>query len=344
MPMEDANSKKTIGELAASFQPYLTGRYPGAIFSDFQFLTSGWESDVYSFTLCQPGEDPQGYILRLYPGEGSAEKMAREAAGLSRLHSAGYPVPLLLLNERNPGFLGMPFTVLEKLEGRNLWPVLAQASPAQANRMLDRFAGLIAQLHQLDWRPFIPNAAIYQAHPAGLLEELFASARGLYIRFDLPGFLTIIDWLETNSSGLKLKPAVVHLDLHANNVLLCADDRLVVIDWTQVTVSDYRVDLSWTLMIMGDLGVPAWGEHILRAYASTAGQPVDDLEYFQVISALKLLGSTVISLKADPKNLGLRPETAASIQGQAPIYRALARRIQITTGLVIPEIEKTITG
>ena len=55
-------------------QQYLAGRYPGATISDFQFITSGWESDIYAFTLHLPADAPQDLILRLYPSAGTLDE------------------------------------------------------------------------------------------------------------------------------------------------------------------------------------------------------------------------------------------------------------------------------
>jgi aminoglycoside phosphotransferase (APT) family kinase protein len=138
---------------------------------------------------------------------------------------------------------------------------------------------------------------------------------------------------------IEVQPAVVHLDFHANNVFLCGDGRLAVIDWTQIGVFDYRTDLCWTLMIMGEFGRPQWAEQILQAYQEAASHPVTNLDYFNVLTYLKLLASTVISLKESPKQLGMRAETAESISPQMPVLRKLYGRVQGITGLTIPEIE-----
>ena len=223
-------------------QAYLAEKFTGAVVSDVQFLVSGFESDVYTFTLRQVGCSPKSYVLRLYPGDGSKEKMTREARGLDLLNQAGYPVPAMLLYEPDASHLGSPFTILEKLEGEPLWPVLAGADPERVNHLLDRFGSLLSRLHQLDWRPFTGQAAVYAAHPAAVVEDWFASSRQLFTKYDVGGFLSILDWLEDHRSEIDFQPAVVHLDFHANNVFLCRDDRLVVIDWTQITVADYRAD------------------------------------------------------------------------------------------------------
>jgi aminoglycoside phosphotransferase (APT) family kinase protein len=344
IPRHAVSAPCNIGkpELSDCLQQYLAGRYPGATISDFQFITSGWESDVYTFTLRLPADAPKALIVRLYPGDGATEKLVCETCGLRRLHQAGYPVPAMLLYETDPAILGKPFAIMEKLEGKSLWPILAEATSSQAGHLLDRFGCLLARLHQLDWRPFTEHAACYEANPTAILDELCASLRQLYTRFDVVEFLTIVDWLEIHKSDITVRPAVVHLDFHANNVFLCSDDHLAVIDWTQITVSDYRADLSWTLMIMGDHGQPQWGERILRAYGLAANFPVEQLDYFNVITYTKLLASTVISLKTSPNKLGMRPETVESIKQQASTLKTLSRRIQHITGLTVPEIETAL--
>jgi aminoglycoside phosphotransferase (APT) family kinase protein len=329
--------------LSERLQPYLAGRHPGAMISDFQFLTSGWESDVYTFTLHLPNHTPKLLILRLCSGDGAAKKLLREAGGLGKLRQASYPVPAMLVCETDAAILGKPFAIMERLEGSPLWPILAAAAPPQADQLLARFGSLLAQLHQLDWRPFTEQAMLFESNPSAILDELFASSRHLYTQFDVGGFLAIVDWLEMHKSEITVQPAVVHLDFHANNVFLCDDDHLAVIDWTQIAVADYRTDLSWTLMIMGDYGQPHWGECILRVYSLAARHPIEKLDYFNVITYTKLLASTIISLRTSPRELGMRPETAQSVQQQAPIIEQLSRRIQQITGVRIPEAESVLS-
>jgi len=329
--------------LSDRLRRYLADRYPGAMISNFQFIKSGWESNVYTFTLHLPTDAPKFLILRLFPGDGAIKKLIREACGLRQLHQASYPVPAMLLYETDTTILGKPFTIMEKLEGGALWPILAEAAPSQASHLLDRFGSLLAHLHQLDWRPFAEHAVLYEANPTAILDGLFASSRQLYTQYDVVGFLAIVDWLEIHKSDITVQPAVVHLDFHANNVFLCNDDHLAVIDWTQITVSDYRADLSWTLMIMGDYGQPHWGERILQAYSLAAKNPVERLDYFNVITYTKLLVSTVISLRTSPKELGMRPETVESIKRQVPILNKLSLRIQNITGITVPEVETALS-
>jgi aminoglycoside phosphotransferase (APT) family kinase protein len=321
------------------FEHYLTNHFPDSWITDFEFVTSGWESDIYTFRLHFSAELAKSYVLRPYNGEGAVQKLVRESRGLELLNEADYPVPKVLLREGDVSILGKPFIVMEKLEGRVLWPVLDEVSSYEANDLLVRFGRLLVQLHRLDWRPFTEQAALYEANPEAILDELLASLRQLYTEFDVGGFLAVVDWLESHKAMIEVQPAVVHLDFHANNVFLREDGRLAVIDWTQIGVLDYRTDLCWTLMIMGDFGQSQWGERILEAYQEAVGHPVTDLDYFNVLTYIKLLASTVISLKESPEKLGMRGETAESIKSQLPVLKVLAGRIQDITGLTIPEVE-----
>jgi Ser/Thr protein kinase RdoA (MazF antagonist) len=197
-------------------------------------------------------------------------------------------------------------------------------------------------LHQLDWKPFTAKAALYESNPTVILDELFAAMRKEYSQYDVKGFLMITDWLESHRMQITVQPAVVHLDFHANNAFLCQDDRMVVIDWTQIAVADYRLDLTWTLMIMTDYGQAGWGEQILQAYSRAAGRPVEQLDYFNVITDTKLLASTFISLQSGPHKLGMRPETLKSLREQAANLSRLAKRIQHITSLTVPEVEAAL--
>ena len=323
---------------------YLASRDAEAMISNFNFLASGFESEVYTFELQGASSLQRDYILRLFTGEGATEKLLREARALSMLQEAGYPVPALLLQEMDPEILGKPFEIIQKLDGQALWPVLATSAFPQVEQLLVRFGSLLAQLHQLDWRSFIENPAVYEKSPGQLLDEIISQYRSLYGKHNLEGFLQIVDWLNTHKHEISVQPAVVHQDFHANNVLLSPEGQFFVIDWTQFAVSDYRLDLAWTLMIMGDLGNPDWKKQIFNAYTSASNRLVEQLDYFHVIVSMKLLASIVIAFTFRPEELGLRAETSSLTKEQHSIFIGLSERIRDTTGLTISELETALAN
>lgn len=331
-----------MSDVIGALKRYLGQHYPTATPSELHLLSGGWESDIYAFTLTFNEGQTRHLILRLLLGQDGADKAVRERNGLLQLHRAGYPVPEVFLCETDPQVLGHAFIIMERLEGQGLWGVMSSVDPDREATLLDQFGQIVARLHQLDWRPFTEQAALYDASPATLLDEWLIKSRRLYTEFEVDGFLRVADWLDTHKKDIVVRPAVVHLDFHANNVLLGPDDRMTVIDWSQLAVADYRQDLSWTLMIMGDHGKPGWREALLADYTQAAGHPVEHLEYFNVISAVKLLASTVISLKVGPEVLGLRPQTEDTRKEQALYLRTLSQRVEEITGLRVPEVDAAL--
>ena len=325
--------------LADQLSQYLLSRFPDAVVSDFILLTHGFESEIYSFQLQLSPFVPNDYILRLFTGQNAPAKLVRETTGLSLLQKAGYAVPSLLLQERDATILGGTFEILGKLEGQALWPTLATAESHPTSQLLWRFGLLLKQLHKLDWHSFMPNPGAFEKNPASLLEEVISAYRSLYAKYNLRGFLAVVDWLDLHKHEISVQPAVVHQDFHANNVFLCSNDQLYVLDWTQFAVSDFRIDLCWTLLIMGDLGNPAWRKQIFNAYASDVNCPVEQLDYFNVIVYMKLLASTVIAFTFGPEELGLRPDAITLTGEQLKVYKHLARRLRNITGCAIPELE-----
>jgi aminoglycoside phosphotransferase (APT) family kinase protein len=323
---------------------YLSVRFPDAVMSDFQFMTGGWECDIYSFNLNFSSGKRLDLILRLYLRNDGGAKSAQESEGLRRLYEAGYPVPELLLYEMDTTVLGKPFVIMEKLDGQSMWSILASTTPEHEQNLLDHFSRLLAQLHRLDWSQFTEQPSLYRTNPEALLDELINRPRQHYQQFGVEGFLKVAYWLEHHKTAVRVQPAVVHLDFHANNVFLCRDGQIKVIDWSQITVSDYRADLSWTLLIMGDYGKPEWRDHILATYRQAAGHAAEDLDYFNVINYVKLLADAVISLRVGAEKIGLRPESVETTRQQLPILRQLYRKLQAITGLTIAEVESAFDG
>jgi aminoglycoside phosphotransferase (APT) family kinase protein len=278
----------------------------------------------------------------LFTGAGAAGKLVREATGITLLQKAGYPVPGLLLQEPDARILGKPFEIIDKLDGQALWSILATAESHHKSQLLSRFGLLQSHLHKLDWRLFVQNPGPLEKNPSSLLEEVISQYRSLYRKYNLNGFLQVIDWLDTHKHKISVRPAVVHQDFHANNVLLGSNNQLFVIDWTQFAVSDFRIDLCWTLLIMGDLGNPDWGKQIFNAYRSDVNAPIENLDYFNVIVYMKLLASTVISFKFRPEELGLRPDVLELTDDQLAIYKQLFQRIRNITSLHVPELEDVL--
>jgi hypothetical protein len=114
--------------------------------------------------------------------------------------------------------------------------------------------------------------------------------------------------------------------------------------WLGVGVADRRLDLAWTLLLIGIYEGVEWRAPVLEAYERLAGAPVEGLAYFDVLACVKRLGSVIVSLLEGPEKIGMRPGAAAMMRQQmgplGSVYDLLVER----TGIRVPEIEDLVAA
>lgn len=318
-------------------------------------ISAGWESDMYAFTVeSGPGGARQcaELILRIYPGEDAHAKSAREYRGMSLLHDAGYPVPQVLLLERDDSPFGRPFVIMERIQGQMMWPVWFGSPEEKQRELLTLFCRLFVQLHTLEWRPFdYAQGSSSQHHvepcfggdPYALVDRELGKLRPYLARFPLPGFLPIMEWLDGRRDLVPCeRPSVIHWDYHPGNILLGDDGSAVVVDWTQVDVSDSRFDLAWTLLLVGTYEGEVWHKRILHEYERLAGTQVEQLAFFEVFACLKRLYSVAASLRYGPETLGMRPGAGAIMLRQLGASKRVYDLLLKRTGIDVPEVEELL--
>ena len=120
-------------DMQSQLHDYYSRTFPnrsGMRITDLTSISAGWESDMYSFDVeYGPAGKRQReeLILRIYPGDDAHEKSAREFHGMSQLYEAGYPVPQVLVLERENSPFDKPFVIMERIKGQMLWPLLLMA-------------------------------------------------------------------------------------------------------------------------------------------------------------------------------------------------------------------------
>jgi aminoglycoside phosphotransferase (APT) family kinase protein len=308
-------------------------------------INAGWESDVYAFDVSHgPQSDRQieRLILRIYPGHDAAEKSRQEFSGMQALHRAGYPAPRVLVLESGGEPFGRPFVMMERIEGQTMWRPMFSGPPEEQRRLLTLFCELFVRLHRLSWRSYVDDPEILGVTDAFFwVDHALKRGRGLITQFGLQGFLPILDWLGERRDRVPCEqPTVVHLDFHPENILLRADGQAFVIDWTQVDISDPRFDLAWTLLLIGAYEGPAARQAVFSEYQRLAGQPVAQLEFFDVFACAKRLASVVLSIAAGAENFGMRPGAEETMKRQLGPLRGVYDLLLERTGISISEVER----
>jgi aminoglycoside phosphotransferase (APT) family kinase protein len=313
--------------------------------SDLSQISTGWESVVYAFDAeYGPPKERQceELILRIYPGEDAWDKSAHEFRGMRQLHEVGYPVPRVLILERENSPFDKPFVIMERIAGEMLWPLLFNAPEGGNQELLTLFCRLFVELHSLEWGRFINDGTFPDVeNPYAFIDYELSGGRAFFVHFPMTGFLPLFEWLEQRRDQVPChRPSLIHWDFHPGNILLCEDKSAVVIDWTQLSISDYRFDLAWTLLLIGAYEGMEWRDIILREYERLAGVRTEQLEYFDVFACAKRLLSIAVSLSEGPEKLGMRPDAVAKIRQQLGATEQVYNLLLERTGVRIPEIER----
>jgi len=212
-------------------EAYCRGRFPQKRQSqvkDLRRLPGGWENDVYAFDL-EYGEDEDRrmdrLVLRIYPGDYADVKSYREFHAMTKLYTAGYPVPYVHILETGDSPFGKPFLIMDRVDGQLLRARMSSLPEAERTELRTEFCRLFVQLHRLDWRPFQDETTGHEATgPYFFVDKYLAGEREVVEEWGMPGFLPVLAWLQERRHEVPcVKPAVTHGDFHADNVLICGD-------------------------------------------------------------------------------------------------------------------------
>jgi aminoglycoside phosphotransferase (APT) family kinase protein len=316
-------------------------------------LGTGYETDVFAFSReAVAGEGAGGVqdlVLRVYGGEGTAEKARREFAVMDRLYAAGYPVPRVLGRTRDPSPFGGPYLIMERIHGVSLglsyWGVPVDQREA-SHTVLCR---LMVVLHALEGSTILPHSPLaHSPDPYGFIDHEIAMLSDLVSRLEgtePPSFREILAWLIAHRATVPCeRPSVIHGDFHPGNVLVRADGSAVVIDWSNVRLGDYRMDIAWPRLITRSMALPDGGARELRIYERMAGKAISQIEYFEVIAATKLLLSDLISLTFGAARQGMRPGVEAGTRKDPSLTRYIATLLQERTGVMMTDFDDALTA
>ncbi|MER7000034.1 phosphotransferase family protein [Streptomyces sp. NPDC000410] len=300
-------------ELAQRLTAWLGDRLPGAKVVDFRVPESnGMSSETLLFDIDHPepplracalrlAADPAAYtIFPVYDLRRQYETM-RDVARHTDL-----PVPRVLWLEEDPGPLGAPFFVMERVDGRvppDVMPYtyegnwLHSATDAERAALEESTVSLIARLH--DQYP-VPSP------------DRSRSALRAHVESQRDYYAWVVDGLPRSP---LIERAFDHLTAHwpadeGPAVLNWGDARIgniiydgfapaAVLDWEMAALAPREVDLGWTVYLhrffqdltvsFGQPGLPDFlrRDRIERRYAELTGHTPRDMEFYTLYAALR---------------------------------------------------------
>ncbi|MBI3660664.1 phosphotransferase family protein [Candidatus Acetothermia bacterium] len=311
-------------------------------------ITAGWENEMYAFDVEYESGGTHRHeelVLRIYPGVDAHTKSAQEFHSLQQLYRIGYPVPKIMLVERENSPFGKPFLIMERIKGQLLGALLFHSPDQNQPSLLKLFCELFVRLHRLDWQPFVEREKHAEFRkPYYFVDQWLRTAHDYLNRYEMTDFLPVIQWLEQRRDQVPCaRPSVVHGDFHPFNMLVREDGSAVVIDWTGCRVTDARFDLAWTLMLASAYHGVEWRQHILKEYERVAKANIDRIEYFEVCAYARRLFDISVSLSQGPDKLGMRPAAADMMKQEMHAAKRVYEYLLERTEIRVPTIEKMLS-
>jgi aminoglycoside phosphotransferase (APT) family kinase protein len=307
---------------------YVRARLPGATRVDlvnFGRMPAGASNETIRFDLVW--EDGAGrqfvpLILRPQRSTGILEPydVARQYRVMAGLAASSVPVPRMYWLEEDPAVLGMPFYVMERVEGFSM-PLMWYGGGA-SEPVFENYARALALVHQVDWQ----GCGLAFLDPGGAtpVEGELLDWRGRAARFgiDQQPLLQAMDgWLRENQPAQQAK-SLLHGDCNPGNYIFREERVAAVVDWELATLGDPRSDLGFyggLLAIFGGYWGAPGESRLAVAYQRALGKELAELPFFEALGLYKmaviLAGWQHGGLWASPWGWGAIEQRMAEIAG-----------------------------
>lgn len=286
-------------ELTSRLEAYLKRTGIDARILGARHLTGGASRDSWSVDAEIAGRSQGLVVRRDLGGEISPEALDRggEFAVLSRAFEGGVRVPRPVALCLDPGVLGAPFFVMERLQGESVGrrvvrdPGLASARQALPGQMGEQLARIHAL--SLDGLDFLPRPRSDESPAWRALEQ--TSAQLVALAEPHPALELGIRWLRARVPPCD-RVVLVHGDFRVGNLMLDSNGLVGVFDWEFAHVGDPAEDIGWPCvrswrfgqdpLRLGGVGAV---EDLLAAYQRDCGRIVDPgaVRFWEILGNLR---------------------------------------------------------
>ncbi|MHA1992389.1 MAG: phosphotransferase family protein [Candidatus Hodarchaeales archaeon] len=275
MIITDEMKQEIINELASNKSDITKFKI-----GDFKKL-QGADTETFSFNLLHE-EERTSLILRVF--RETTDRAENEFNTLQKLHSADLSVPKPYTWRKHSPTFSRSYLIMEKIPGLIATDYFWQLNTEKEKfELISLFIEELANLHNIDWKHHFPNInkPDIENNPYAFVEQVISRPRELIIKYNVNELKPLIEWLEKNKEETE-NLALLHGDYHTNNVIATPEGKLVIIDWTDIKVGDYRLDLGFAIVTMssggGDLAI-----NFISEYEKFSGMKVNNIDYFMIL-------------------------------------------------------------
>jgi aminoglycoside phosphotransferase (APT) family kinase protein len=240
----------------------------------------------------------------------SAHNVLREAQLLKAVENADVRTPPVLAACDDESVLGVPFYVMEYIEGTVIVAEVPEqlSTPEERNRICRELIDSLAEMHAIDWRACGLEGF---GKPTGYLDRQLRRFNGLWEinkTRELPLVQEVGEWLAAHKPESP-PSTIVHGDYRLGNTMFANDApaRLIAIfDWEMATIGDPLADIAyltatWSQPPGGDARkgtmfdrlTVTHGEgfmtrdELVAYYEERTGRSTSDLRWYQALALWK---------------------------------------------------------
>jgi aminoglycoside phosphotransferase (APT) family kinase protein len=237
----------------------------------------------------------------------SAHDVLREAWLLRSVESADVRTPRVVLTCDDPGVIGAPFYVMDRVEGDVITTEIPEPldQPGHRARIAEELIDSLVEIHAVDW-----EACGLQGYgkPTGYLERQLRRFSGLWEHNktrEVEALDRVTEWLRDNLPESP-EATIVHGDYRLGNTMFApgAPARLVAIfDWELSTIGDPLADLGYltaTYPEPGDDEMTLFGlaavttregfptrDQLIAQYEERSARSMSDVRWYQALALWK---------------------------------------------------------
>lgn len=284
------------------FEPLRLARRLGSDEIQIERISGGQSNPTY-FVSC----DGETMVLRKPPLGSklpSAHAIDREYRVMEALSGTDIPVPRMIMMEDDPGHIGTPFFLMERLNGRVYHDnALHELSTLERSAVYGDAARLLARIHAVDWKSVgLEGFGREESYFRRQVDRWSGQWRLSQTREDKE-IEALCIWLSNNVPPEE-RTTIVHGDYRLGNLLLSPVQPCVVgvLDWELSTLGHPLADLShfctcWDLepdqlgglngLSLKILGLPS-REDFIHQYMSAGGIKSPLLPFHRAFALFRL--------------------------------------------------------
>ena len=236
-------------------------------------IVGGADTHIWGFDFIYDTQKIE-LVARIYR-EGTNDSRAEyEFQMIDQLFSQGLSVPKPFFWGGN-GIDNNPYYIMEKIEGELFRDCFEKPD---RDKLFYKFIQQEVNIHQTDLKNLqgvtIPDL---KSDPFMIAKGFISGPKGRIEKYGLDELKPLIKWLENNMKPSE-EAVVIHGDYHHSNVIIKPDNTLVVIDWSNMRVSDFRIDLGFTATIEIVMSGCGTIQSVVDIYEEISGKKVKDLD------------------------------------------------------------------